>query len=453
MSATEISKEFIEEFIELIDQHNADALLPILDRLYPQDIAEIFDDALNLEQAVYIASLLQPQKKVDVVIELEPDVTVKFFQGYSSEELASQFFSYMESDDAADIFNRLPAETSKEILRKIDDKEHSRNIASLLKFPENTAGALMAKEVIKVKLNWTVKRCTDEIRSQAESASNIFTAYVVDDYDELVGWVSLKRILLSSESRLVKDIYNDNVIYENTYTSGEEVASTLKKYDLVAVPIVDAFNRLVGRVTFDDVLDYMKDEAEKDYQMLSGISESVESSDSVWLLSRARLPWLVVGLMGGIASSLVIGNFEQELQQNVQLALFMPLIMAMGGNVGVQSSSIIVQGLANKSVDSRGLFAKLGKELIVGLLNGLVCSALLMGYGMIFGNSQKIMLTVSVALLAVILIAAVVGTLIPLLLDRFKIDPALATGPFITTSNDLLGLFLYFLIGNMILGM
>ncbi|MFY0644933.1 MAG: magnesium transporter [Bacteroidia bacterium] len=453
MSAIEITKEFIEEFIQLIDSRNAVELHPVLEKLYPQDLAEIFDDELNLDQAVYVATLLDEQKKVDVVIELEPEVKHKFFKGYSAEELADLYFAYMESDDAADILNDLPTDLSKKILRKIEDKEHSRNIASLLKFPENTAGALMAKEVIKVKLNWTVKRCTDEIRIQAESASNVVTAYVVNDYDELVGWVSLKRILLASEDTLVHHIYQDNVIHEITYTSGEEVAATLKKYDLVALPIVDAFNRLVGRVTFDDVLDYMQDEAEKDYQMLSGISESVESSDSIYLLTRARLPWLVIGLIGGIGSSLVIGNFEADLKQNVQLALFMPLIMAMGGNVGVQSSSIMVQGLANNTIKSSGLLAKLGKEIVVALLNGLVCSLLLLAYGALSGNSQDIMFTVSVALMVVILIAAMVGTVTPLLLDRFKIDPALATGPFITTSNDLLGLFLYFIIGNVLLGM
>ena len=453
MSAIEITKEFIEEFIQLINQQNAEELQPVLEKLYPQDLAEIFDDELDLDQAVYVASLLEPQKKVDVVIELEPEVKLKFFKGYSAEELADLYFTYMESDDAADVLNDLPTDLSKKILRKIEDKEHSRNIASLLRFPENTAGALMAKELIKVKLNWTVKRCTDEVRIQAESASNVVTAYVVNDYDELVGWVSLKRILLASENTLVHEIYADNVIHENTYASGEEVAATLKKYDLVALPIVDAFNRLVGRVTFDDVLDYMQDEAEKDYQMLSGISESVESSDSVYLLTRARLPWLVIGLIGGIGSSLVIGTFEADLKQNVQLALFMPLIMAMGGNVGVQSSSIMVQGLANNTIKSSGLLAKLGKEIMVALLNGLVCSLLLLAYGAISGNSQDIMVTVSVALMVVIVIAAMVGTLTPLLLDRFKIDPALATGPFITTSNDLLGLFLYFIIGNLLLGM
>ncbi len=451
MSATEITKEFIDELISHIDNEQMEDLSPILDKLFPQDIAEIFDE-LELEQAVYLASLLDEQKRVDVLTELEPEVKLKFLRGYSSDDIANTFFALMDSDDAADILNSIETEKSKEILRKISDKEHSKNIASLLKFPENTAGSLMAKELIRVKLHWTVKECTEAIRKQAEGVSNVFSAYVVDDYEELVGLVSLKKILLSSEQTQVEKIYRDNVIFENTYASGEEVASTMQKYDLVNLPIVDAFNRLVGTITFDDVLDYVKDEAEKDYQMLSGISESVESTDSIWLNTRARLPWLIVGLAGGIASSLVIGNFEAELQKYVQLALFMPLIMAMAGNVGVQSSSIMVQGLANNSIDSSKIYGKLGKELAVALLNGLVCSLLLMGYGFISGNSRDIMLTVSLALLTVILLAAIVGTIVPLILDRLKIDAAIATGPFITTSNDLLGLFLYFVIGNMILG-
>jgi magnesium transporter len=451
MSAIEVTKESVIEIVDLIETKKQEDLIPVLEKLFPADIAEVFDD-LNLDQAVYIASLLDPQKKVDVLTELEPDVKLKFLKGFDNKEIANTFFAYMDSDDAADILNSMDSANGKEVLRNIQDKEHSKNIASLLKFPENTAGALMAKELIKVKQNWTVKECTEEIRKQAEDVARVYTCYVVDEFDELVGWISLKRILLSKESTKVESIYNDNVISESTYTSGEEVASTMQKYDLVALPIVDAFNRLVGRVTFDDVLDYVKDEAEKDYQMLSGISESVESTDSVLLNTRARLPWLIVGLLGGVASSLVIGNFEAELSKNVQLALFMPLIMAMAGNVGVQSSSIMVQGLANNSITNDGLWRKLGKELAVALINGLVCSALLMGYGFISGNSQDIMMTVSLALLAVILLAAIVGTTVPLALDRLKIDAALATGPFITTSNDLLGLLMYFLIGNAILG-
>jgi magnesium transporter len=323
-NTVDIDKAFIEEFVALVNEHNAEELASILERLYAQDIADIFDE-LELEQAVYVASLLEDQKKVDVLTELEPEVKLKFLAGYSNEEVANTFFALMDSDDAADILNSMDTAEGKDILRKIQDKEHSKNIASLLKFPENTAGALMAKEFIKIKLNWTVKQCTDEIRKQAEEVKNVFSAFVVDDYDELVGWVSLKRILLSNEKSTVADIYNDNVKYENTYASGEEVAATIQKYDLVTLPIVDAFNRLVGIITFDDVLDYVKDEAEKDYQMLSGISDRVESTDSVWRNTRARLPWLVVGLAGGVASSLVIKGFEVEIEKNVQLALFIPI--------------------------------------------------------------------------------------------------------------------------------
>ncbi|MBT6234858.1 magnesium transporter [Bacteroidia bacterium] len=451
MSAIEINKESVEELISLITAQEQDELLPVLEKLYPADIAELFDD-FNLDQAVYIASLLEPQKKVDVLTELDDDVKLKFLAGYSNEEIANDFFVYIDSDDAADILNAMDTTQSKEILRTINDKEHSKNIASLLKFPENTAGALMAKELIRVKQSWTIKQCTDEIRIQAEDVSKVYTAYVVDEFEELLGWISLKKILLSRENQKVEDIYDSNIISESTYSSGEEVASTMQKYDLVALPIIDAFNRLVGRVTFDDVLDYVKDEAEKDYQMLSGISGGKDTSDTVLSNTRARLPWLIVGLVGGIASSLVIGGFEEELARNLQLALFVPLIMAMAGNVGVQSSSLMVQGLANNSITNSDVWGKLGKELLIALINGLVCSGLLMGYGFVSGSHLDIMMTVGLALLSVILMAAVIGTVVPLALDRLKIDPALATGPFITTSNDLLGLFLYFMIGNAFLG-
>ena len=450
MSAIEITKEFVEELVTLIQAHNEEEVLPILDKLYPADIAELFDD-LELEEAVYVASLLEPQKKVDVLIELENDIKLKFLAGYTNEEIANDFFAYIDSDDAADILNAMDTTQGKEILRTLEDKEHSKNISSLLKFADNVAGGLMAKELIKVKLNWTVKQCTDEIRLQAEEVSKVYTIYVVDDYDELVGWVSLKAILLAKEKMTVDEIYNENIIYEYTYTSGEEVAATIQKYDLVALPIVDAFNRLVGRITFDDIIDFVKEEADKDYQMLSGISGRKDTSDTIFSNTRARLPWLIIGLAGGIASSLVIGGFEAELTKNVQLALFMPLIMAMAGNVGVQSSSIMVQGLANNSITNSDVWGKLGKELAIAVINGLVCSGLLMGYGFLSGNHLDIMMTVSLALLSVILMAAVIGTIVPLALDKLKIDPALATGPFITTSNDLLGLFLYFMIGNLFL--
>jgi magnesium transporter len=450
METFELNKEFVEEFIVQIDSRKEDELTPVLERLYPADIAEIFDD-LDLEQAVYVTSLLDSDKKVDVLAELEPEVRVKFFKGFSKEEIALEFVQHMDSDDAVDLLSILDTDVASEILQLLPDKQDSLYLTRLLRYPEDTAGGLMGGELIKVNINWTVHECTEEIRKQAEEVDRVYTVYVVDDSDILLGWVSLKKIILAKASTKVSEIFDSNIIYSNVNASGEEVASRMKKYDLIAMPIVDSLNRLLGRVTIDDVVDFIKEEADKDYQMLSGISQSVEMKDRVWVLSKARLPWLIIGLFGGVISSIVIGQFEGQLQENVQLALFMPLIMAMAGNIGVQSSSIIVQGLANNTITSEAVWGKLGKELMVALLNGLVCSALLMGYGLISGHTNSIMTTVSIALLSVILLAAVIGTVVPLVLDRFKIDPALATGPFITTSNDLLGLFLYFMIGKLLL--
>ncbi|MCB9260856.1 MAG: magnesium transporter [Flavobacteriales bacterium] len=450
MENFQLNKEFVDEFLIHIESRNEEELYATLEMLYPADIAELFDE-LNLEQAVYITSLLPSSKKVDMLAELEPDVRKRFYEGYTKEQIALEFIQYMETDDAVDILSDWSSEQASEIISLLPDKSHSMFLTTLLRYPDDTAGGLMAGELIKVNIDWTVAQCTEEIRKQAEEVTRVYTVYVVDDNDILLGWASLKKILLSRANAKISQIFDSNVLYGNVYTPAEEIANTMNKYDLVALPIVDPLKRLVGRVTIDDAVDYIKEEADKDYQMLSGISQSVEVNDRVWILSKARLPWLVVGLFGGILSSLVIGNFEGNLLENVQLALFMPLIMAMGGNVGVQSSSIIVQGLANNTITSNDVWGKISKELMVALINGLVCSALLMGYGFISGNSQEIMTTVSIALMSVILFASVIGTIVPLVLDRFDIDPALATGPFITTSNDLLGLFLYFTIGKLLL--
>lgn len=448
MEAFDLSKEFLEEFITQLDLQKEDELIPVLERLFPADIAEIFD-SLNLDQAVYVTSLLDDDKKIEVLAELDPEVRVKFFEGFSKEEIALNFIQNMDSDDAVDVLSVLDTKDASEIISYIENKQDSLYLTRLLRYPDDTAGGLMGGEMIKVNINWNVGQCTEEIRKQAEEVTRVYTVYVVDDSDILLGWVSLKKIILAKASTPISEIFDSNIKYATVTTDGEDVASTMQKYDLIALPIVDSLNRLLGRVTIDDVLDLIKEEADKDYQMLSGISQSVEVKDKVWVLSKARLPWLIIGLFGGVLSSIVIGQFDGELQANVQLALFMPLIMAMAGNIGVQSSSIIVQGLANNTIDSSSVLGKLGKELMVALINGLVCSALLMGYGLISGKTNSIMTTVSIALLAVILLAAVVGTVVPLILDRFKIDPALATGPFITTSNDLLGLFMYFMIGRM----
>ncbi len=445
-----ITKEFIEEFLTLTGERQEAELLPILNKLFPADIAEIFQE-LDAEQAKYIIQLLETSKRVEVLAELTEDVREMLLELLSPAEIAHDFIEQMDSDDAVDVLSELSLPRVNEIISQIRDKEYSLNLTSLLKYPEDTAGGLMARELIRVNLNWTVGQCTDEIRKQAEEVTKVYSVYVVDDNDTLLGTVSLKKIILSKASNRISQIYESNIISADIYTKGDEIARLMKKYDLESLPITDTLNRLVGRVTIDDVVDYIQEEADRDYQLMSGISESVESDDTVWLLSRARLPWLVIGLVGGIANSMVIGSYGDILAKNVQLAFFMPLVAAMGGNAGVQSSAIIVQSLANETISSDSVFRRVGKEFMVSLLNALVCSALLFIMARGLGQDTKITLVVGVSLFSSLVFASVLGAIIPLMLDRLKIDPALATGPFITTSNDLIGMFIYFLTGNLLL--
>ena len=353
--------------------------------------------------------------------------------------------------DAADIIADLPSEKKVEVLSHIEDIEHASDIVDLLSYPENTAGGLMAKELIKVNEKWAVLRCVREMRKQAEEVDKVYTIYVVDDDDVLLGTLSLKKLLLSPEKTFIKNIYNEKVFSVKANSDDEEVANIMEKYDLIVLPVVDDLNRLIGRITIDDVVDVMKEEAMEDYNKASGISEQVDASDNILTLTRARLPWLLIGLMGGIMGAEVIGIFDIE--NNIELAFFTPLIAAMGCNVGLQSAAIIVQGLASNNLGMDSLAQRLIKELGVALLNGIICSGLIMIITSMIGYPNSISFTVSISLMAVIIFAALFGTFIPLVLDKYKIDPALATGPFITTVNDVLGLFIYFMIGKLFLNL
>lgn len=450
-SEIQINQELANEIIYLIEEKNKEELISWLDKLYAQDIAEIFE-YLNLEQAVYWMSFAETSKKVNVLSELEDDTKLRFLQGYSDDEIANDFLLNMDSDDAVDLLGLMDAEYSNRLIPEIKDREYSSALVRMLKYPDDSAGGLMARELVSVNIDWDINQCIEEIRKQAEEVETVLTVYVTDHQNKLLGRVGLKKLILATRASKVVDVYNDNVIFANLYDRGEEIARLMQKYDLVALPIVDALHRLVGRVTIDDVVDFIKEEAEKDYQMLSGISKNVEDDKKVWLLSKARLPWLLVGLAGGVANSLLIRGFEGQLTQNVQLAFFMPLVMAMGGNAGVQSSSIVVQGIANNTISSPRIFSRIGREFLVGLFNGLVCSTILLMYNLIVQQNAGITAVVSIALSVSILLATVMGALIPLVLHRFKIDPALATGPFITTSNDLVGLLIYFYVGMELLG-
>ena len=444
----EITKKFVEELKKALNQNDESFVLEKIEFLHPADIASILDEA-SLEEAQRLYQLLAPEKAADVLIELEEDVREKFLASLSSKEIAEQFIDNLDSDDAADVISELPEEKQEEVLALLEDVDQASDIVDLLHYPEGTAGSLMGKELVKVIDEWTVAQSIRELRAQVNEVEHVYTIYVTDDKDRLLGTLSMKSFLYVSAKSKIKEFYSDEVQSVKATTPSDEVAKLMEKYDLVVLPVVDELGRLIGRITIDDVVDVIIEESEKDYQMASGISENIDSGDKIWVLTRARLPWLLIGLLGGIFGAQVIGIYEDQLRIYPEMAFFIPLIAAMGGNVGVQSSAIIVQGLASDSLGTKGLIARLSKEFSVAMINGLICSAAIMVYNLLFSNSMELSFTVSISLLAVIVFAAIFGTFIPLLLDKYKIDPALATGPFITTMNDIIGLLLYFMIGRM----
>jgi len=443
----ELTREYIGELQEVIDRQDKPAVLTMIDNLHAADIAEIFNE-LSIEEAKFIYIELEGEIRADVLIEMEDDSRERFLKYLSGEEIARQIIDNMDTDDAADVIGELSETKQEEVLQHIEDTELAGDIVDLLSYDEDTAGGLMAKELIKVNSNWKVTTCLREMRKQAEDVDEVYYVYVVDNSNKLKGILSLKKLLLADAKSKVKDIYKSDIISVKTDQHREDVANIMNKYDLIALPVVDSIDRLLGRITIDDVVDIILEEAERDYQLISGISEDVEPTDNVLLLTRARLPWLFIGLLGGIFAALVLGTYEEQLRIYPEMAFFIPLIAAMGGNVGVQSSSIVVQGLASHSLSLDSTTRRLFKELMVASINGITLSAIILVYNLIMKESLALTLTVSSALFAVIIFASLFGTFIPLLLDRFKIDPALATGPFITTMNDIIGLFIYLLIGR-----
>ena len=445
----EIKASFVQEISVQIKQENTAKLQDLIADLHVADIAEILEE-LSVSHAQFLYQIIDEEKSAEILVELNDDLREDLLAGLSPKEIAEEVIDNLESDDAADIIGELSEEKQEEILSHIEDKEHASDISDLLTYLENTAGGLMAKELIKVNENWNTLQCLREMRKQAENVKQVHTIYVVNDNNILLGSMSLRRLLLTETNTPIKEIINTDIISVNATENDESVANIMNKYDLVVLPVVDKENKLIGRITIDDVMDVVKEEAEKDYQMASGISEDVESSDTVWELTRARLPWLLIGMIGGLLGAKVIGIFDLS-GDNFELAFFIPLIAAMGGNVGVQSAAIVVQGLANDSFKMENLFQKLVKELGVGLVNGIICSVIILGAAFGLGYGMELSLTVSISLLVVIVFAALFGTFVPLALEKYKIDPALATGPFITTINDILGLFIYFRIGQAIL--
>lgn len=444
----ELNSQYLEQLKIAIVEKNDAFIKDQLKELYAVDIALILNQ-LDLEDSIYLYDQIDEELSSDVLLEMEEEKREDLLATFSTKEIAEQLDN-MDSDDAADVINELPEEIQEEVLSKIEDIEQASDIADLMSFEEGTAGSLMAKELVSVYAHETVSACIDEIRRQTDNVDVLYAVYVVDDNEKLIGMLSLKKLIVSHPIALVQEIFDADVISVKTSASSEDVAELIQKYDLVVLPVIDQLGRLVGRITIDDVVDVMREEAEKDIQLMSGITDDVDSNDGLWRLSRARIPWLLIGMCGGIVGSRIIGSYEDQIQLRPEMAFFIPLIGAMGGNVGVQSSAIIVQGLANNTLITDRIAPKLLKELGVGLINGLICSSLILGYNLLINESWALAATVSVALLTVILCASFLGTFVPLTMNRFKVNPALATGPFVTTLNDIIGISIYFIVGRLL---
>lgn len=449
MTPFKLTDELLAEIVELIDHQKDSELLTFMEEVHYADVAEIANE-ITIDQATYLIKLLESDKTSDVLTELDEDVREAILGNLSSKEIAEEL-EELDTDDAADIVGELPKEIIQEVISEIEDKEHAKDIVDLLRYDENSAGGLMAKELVKVNENWTVLRCVKEMRAQAENVTRVHSIYVVDDEGKLKGRLSLKDLLTTSTTNPIKDVYIPKVDSVNVNEKPEEVAKIMSKYDLEAIPVIDEIGRLVGRITIDDIVDVIREEAEKDYQLAAGISQDVEADDSILQLTKARIPWLFLGLIGGVGAAAIMGGFEELINKHAILFFFTPLIAAMAGNVGVQSSAIIVQGLAND--DLKGSIGnRLIKETLLATLNGLILAVVLLVFTWFWKGDFLTSVAISISLITVIIVAGIIGTFIPMFLHKRGIDPAIATGPFITTSNDIFGILIYFWIAKVVLG-
>ena len=451
MSQFKINDELIDRIKKLILSEDKSKVIEKLKDVHYADLAEIFE-LLEISEVVYIIKIFDKQKSADALAELDEDIREGIIENLSEKEIAEKI-EELDSDDATDIISELTEERQERVFSQIKDSSLAEDIKELLKYAENTAGGLMAKELVKVNENLSISKCLDEIRKQAKNVSRVHSIYVVDSGNKLKGRLSLKDLVTAKARTRVKDIYIPNVDYVHVNLEGEEVAKVMSKYDLEAIPVVNNRKILLGRITIDDIVDLIKDEAEKDYQLAAGISSEVEANDSIFQLTKARLPWLFLGLLGGIGSVFILKDFKEIMNhENLRdLFFYTPLIAAMAGNVGVQSSAIIVQGLANDLVKG-SLLSRLIKEVGLSLINGLALALILIVFGQIVNQELIMSFTIAGSMMGVIVIAALVGTFIPIILDKQGIDPAIATGPFITTANDIFGIFLFFYIAEIALG-
>jgi len=444
----ELTKEYVEQLRQAVANQDIIFIATTLDEQHPADISAVLDE-LNTEESKFIIDLLPKPISAEIISNLDSDIRRRFLKVFKNQEIAA-LLAYIDSDDAADMLEEQEVKFREEVIALIEDPKIADDIIELLHYDDDCAGGLMAKELIKANINWTITQTIEEIRRQAENVEKIFSVYVVDDYDKLLGIVGVKNILLARASTSISDIYDDEIIAIESYRESWEVVDMMRKYDLEAIPVINMAGKLLGRITIDDVVDVITEQAAEEQQIMAGISSDVEVEDSIWLSAKARLPWLLVGMGGGLTGAQFMGLFESELRIVPAMAFFIPLITATGGNVGIQSSTVIVQSLANSTGLEGGYQNKILRIMLIGLLNALVISSLVFIFACFTGH-VNLAFVVASALFSVVLLSSLMGTITPLILDHYGVNPALAAGPFITTANDLMGLAVYFGVARLLL--
>lgn len=438
----EYTDEYLEHIRSIIRSDHADEARSELATLHPADIAELYQN-LNLDEAEYLYRLLDPDTAADVLMELDEDDRLKLLEAMPAEQIAKQI-DHLDTDDAVDLIQQLDEEDRDEVLSHIDDVEQAGDIIDLLKYDEDTAGGLMGTEMLVVNENWSMPECIKQMRLQAEDMDEIYYVYVVDDDDKLKGILPLKKLITHPSVSKIKHVMEADPVSVKADTPIDDVALDFEKYDLVAMPVIDSIGRLLGQITVDDVMDEVRESSERDYQLASGLSSDVDADDSIFAQVKARIPWLLIGIVSGILASLILGTFESKLQAVTALALFIPIIGGTGGNVGVQASAIVVQSLANGTLEIKEFSKQLGKEVLIGLVNASIISAVIFIYNLIMLPGEfAVTISVALSLFVVVMFATILGTVVPLTLEKIHINPALATGPFIQISNDLVGLLIY----------
>ena len=455
----EFTKEYLENLNRIIDDKNEEQLRQLLSDLHPADIAELVADLHN-DEALFLLGLLDTETAADVLIELDEDQRHDLLELMPNEDIAKQL-EQMDADDAVDVIQQLDEEDREDVIKRIDDVEQAGDIVDLMQYGEDTAGGYMSTEMIVVNENMSMPACIKAMREQAEDMDEIYNVYVVDDQGRLKGIFPLKKTITNPSANKIKHVMEPDPIAVKTDTPIEDVALDFEKYDLVAMPVVDSIGRLVGRITVDDIMDEVRQQSERDYQLASGLAKEVETGDSVWHQFVARFPWLLIGIAGGIANALILDGDSGDVSWQTYLpgmALFIPLIGGTGGNVGTQSSAIVVQGLANGSLDLKHAGSHLLKEFGVALLNATIIAGLVLLYNLVFpadddvNKAEITTMAVTFSLFSVVLFASVFGTFVPIMLEKLKIDPAIATGPFVTVTNDIVGMVIYMLVSSWLIG-